>query len=86
MDLASIIISEFESLLRESGHSTASPLTPDTVLLQSGLDSLGFAILIARLESKLNFDPFVIMSEPVYPTTLGEFISIYECNQPPKAC
>jgi hypothetical protein len=86
MDLASTIISEFESLLQESGYSSLVPLTPDTVLLQSGLDSLGFAILIARLESKLNFDPFVIMSEPVYPTTLREFISIYENNQPPKPC
>jgi aryl carrier-like protein len=82
MEIAQTITSEFETLLRENGHESSINLTPDTVLLQSGLDSLGFAILIARLEAKLDFDPFVIMSEPVYPTTLGEFIGIYEKNQP----
>lgn len=53
-------------------------LRDDTVLLNSGLDSLGFAILVARLEEELGFDPFVEMDEPVYPTTFGEFVAIYE--------
>lgn len=55
----------------------AEELTDDTVLLESGLDSLGFAILVARLEEQLSYDPFVLMDEPTYPRTLGEFISIY---------
>lgn len=53
-------------------------LHDDTVLLDSGLDSLGFAILVARLEEDLGYDPFVMMDEPVYPQTLGEFIAIYQ--------
>ena len=53
-------------------------LTDDTVLLDSGLDSLGFAILVARLEEDLGYDPFVMMDEPVYPQTLGEFLAIYQ--------
>ena len=53
-------------------------LADDTVLLDSGLDSLGFAILVARLEEELGYDPFVLMDEPVYPQTLGEFIAIYQ--------
>lgn len=53
-------------------------LVDDTVLLESGLDSLGFAILVARLEEELNYDPFVLMDEPVYPRTLAEFIEIYQ--------
>jgi acyl carrier protein len=53
-------------------------LQDDTVLLESGLDSLGFAILVATLEEDLGYDPFVLMDEPVYPRTLGEFVSIYE--------
>jgi acyl carrier protein len=53
-------------------------LQDDTVLLESGLDSLGFAILVASLEEELGYDPFTMMDEPVYPRTLGEFISIYE--------
>ncbi len=52
---------------------------PDNlVLLQSGLDSLGFAILVTQLEQELGFDPFTLMEEAVYPTTFGEFVSIYE--------
>lgn len=53
-------------------------LKDETVLLESGLDSLGFAILVARLEEELGYDPFVMMDEPVYPRTLGEFIEIYQ--------
>lgn len=54
-----------------------SVLTDETVLLESGLDSLGFAILVARLEEQLGYDPFVMMDVPVYPRTLGEFVEIY---------
>ena len=53
-------------------------LTDDTILLDSGLDSLGFAILVANLEEELGFDPFAEMDEAVYPTTFGEFVAIYE--------
>ena len=53
-------------------------LVDETILLESGLDSLGFAILVARLEEELGYDPFVLMDVPVYPRTLGEFIEIYQ--------
>ena len=53
-------------------------LVDETVLLESGLDSLGFAILVARLEEELGYDPFVLMDVPVYPRTLNEFIEIYQ--------
>lgn len=55
-----------------------SVLTDETILLESGLDSLGFAILVARLEEELGYDPFVMMDVPVYPRTLGEFLEIYK--------
>ena len=53
-------------------------LMDETVLLESGLDSLGFAILVARLEEELGYDPFVMMDVPVYPRTLSEFVEIYQ--------
>jgi len=56
----------------------ASHIDDDTVLLESGLDSLGFAILVARLEEELGRDPFTEMEDVIYPRTLGEFIAIYE--------
>ncbi|WP_371414677.1 acyl carrier protein [Chlorobaculum sp. 24CR] len=62
----------------EYGWTIISDYTDDTVLLESGLDSLGFAILVARLEEELQYDPFSMMDEPVYPKTLREFVAIYE--------
>ena len=70
-----------ESIKRvaEQNELTVSPsLNDDTALLDSGLDSLGFAIVVVDLEGVLGLDPFVIMEEPVYPNTLGEFVAIYE--------
>jgi acyl carrier protein len=49
-----------------------------TLLLDSGLDSLGFAVLVTRLEEELGYDPFSLMDEAVYPSTFKEFVDIYE--------
>jgi aryl carrier-like protein len=72
------IIAIIQELAAESGWKIVSDLNDETVLLESGLDSLGFAILVARLEEKLQYDPFSLMDEPFYPRTLGEFVAIYE--------
>ena len=56
-------------------------LSDDLVLLESGLDSMGFAILVVELEEKLGFDPFTISDEPFYPSTFGEFVNFYEKHQ-----
>jgi acyl carrier protein len=55
-----------------------SPINDDTVLFETGLDSLGFAILVARLEEELDLDPFAESADAVYPTTFGEFVNIYK--------
>ena len=57
-------------------------LVDDLVLLETELDSLGYAVLVTRLDEELGFDPFSTMDEPVYPTTLGEFVAIYEQHAP----
>ena len=57
---------------------TLAPLRDDLILLESGLDSLGFAVLVARLEDALGLDPFTSSREVYYPVTLGEFIRLYE--------
>lgn len=67
-----------EALEASNAELQCEKVTDNLVLLDSGLDSLGFAILVARLEEELNFDPFVEMEEAVYPTTFGEFVAIYE--------
>jgi hypothetical protein len=53
-------------------------LSDDLVLTDSGLDSLGFAILVARLEDTLGFDPFSLSDDVFFPVTLGDFVRVYE--------
>jgi acyl carrier protein len=72
-------------VLEQTGNELLVPeLTDEVVLLESGLDSLGFAILVATLDERLEFDPFTIMDEPFYPSTFGEFVEIYEKMNPNK--
>lgn len=72
-----IITDQLLSLLREEGVE-AKDLQDSNRLADLGLDSLGFAILIARLETSLGFDPFTEALISEYPETLGDFIEIYE--------
>ena len=79
MQVREVILELFEEALESTeSELQCSELKDDTVLLDSGLDSLGFAILVARLEEELEFDPFVEMEEAVYPITFGDFVAIYE--------
>jgi acyl carrier protein len=54
------------------------PLTDDLILLESGLDSLSLAIIVARLEDELGYDPFSLAEESEVPITLSDFIRVYE--------
>ena len=64
--------------IAEEGKKDLPPLTDDLVLLDSGLDSLMIAVLVARLEETLGFDPFTESDDIYYPVTLGDFIRFYE--------
>jgi acyl carrier protein len=75
--LRSIILDQFEQVSREQKKQLAA-LSDDLVLLESGLDSLCFAIIIARLEDKLGFDPFATVDDVQFPVTLGDLIKFYE--------
>jgi acyl carrier protein len=77
MSVKLTIISQIEQIAGEQNKKLA-PLTDDLVLLESGLDSLAFAILVARLEDVLGVDPFTASDDVYYPVTLGEFIKFYE--------
>jgi acyl carrier protein len=59
-----------------------SPLTDDLKLLESGLDSLSFAIIVARLEDSLGVDPFNADEAIDFPVTFGEFARLYEPRSP----
>ena len=68
----------FAAALTEAGTTVPAAFNDDMILLQSGLDSLGFAVLVTRLEQELNYDPFSLMEEAVYPRTFGDLVAIYE--------
>lgn len=67
-----------KEIASDNGVELKSHIIDDTVLLESGLDSLGFAILIARLEEELGYDPFTMMDEPIYPQTFGQLVEVYQ--------
>jgi len=54
------------------------PLTDGLELLNSGLDSLCFAILVSRLEDSLGLDPFTASEDAPFPVTFGDFVNLYE--------
>jgi acyl carrier protein len=71
---------QMRQIAREHGK-TLAPLRDDLVLLDSGLDSLGFAVLVARLEDMLGIDPFTAAEDAMFPLTLGHFVKVYESAQ-----
>ena len=77
MNVRSEIIDQFNQVAREQGIPLA-PLTDDLSLLDSGLDSLCFAIVVTRLEGLLGVDPFNSSEGVLFPVTLGEFVRFYD--------
>jgi acyl carrier protein len=77
MNVRSNVTAQFSEVAREQGKRLA-PLTDDLELLESGLDSLCFAIIVARLEGLLGVDPFSDSEDLLFPVTFGEFVSLYE--------
>ena len=77
MSIKLAITSQMQKIADEQSKKLA-PLTDDLNLLESGLDSLCFAILVARLEDELGCDPFSTSDDFYYPVTLRDFISFYE--------
>jgi acyl carrier protein len=73
------VVAAIRQVADENGQQLP-PLTDELVLLDSGLDSLSIAIIVARLEEALGVDPFSDSQsdEMAYPVTLGDFIRFYE--------
>jgi acyl carrier protein len=77
MSIKETVISEIEQIA-EQHQKTLAPLTDDAILLNTGLDSLCFAVLVARLEDRLGVDPFSMSDDFAFPVTLGDFVRVYE--------
>ena len=77
MSIRLTIIKEIEAVAREQ-QKTLEPLSDKLPLMESGMDSLFFAILVARLEDITGLDPFASVAGSRFPTTLGELVAFYE--------
>ena len=77
MTVRAEILDQFKQVAHEQDMQLG-PLSDELPLLDSGLDSLCFAILVSRLESVLGVDPFSESEDAPFPVTLGEFIRFYE--------
>jgi len=76
MDIRTVILEQLAELFEED-ELPMPEFHDDTVLLETDLDSLGFAVLVTRLDEGLGYDPFSMMDEPVYPTTFKGFVDVY---------
>ena len=76
MTIRNIIFSEMSCVASEQ-KKVLPPLSDDLELTSVGLDSLCFAILVARLEDTLGADPFSAENVRL-PVTLRDFITLYE--------
>ncbi len=77
MSVRPMVEEQMRQVAAEHGKALA-PLSDDLVLLDSGLDSLGFAILVARLEDELGYDPFATSEDVAFPVTFGDFVRFYD--------
>jgi len=77
MSVRATIASQFEQVAAEQKRTLAR-LHDDLKLLDSGLDSLSFALIVMRLEEALGFDPFDAAEELRFPVTFSDFVTLYE--------
>ncbi len=79
MSVRSTIETQFAQIALEQNRKLAR-LSNDLKLLDSGLDSLSFALIVTRLEDVLGFDPFDVPDEVKFPVTFGDFVKLYESH------
>jgi acyl carrier protein len=77
MSVRDTVTSQFEQVAREQNRKLAR-LTDNLKLLESGLDSLSFALIVMRMEEALGFDPFDAGDDVKFPVTFGDFVALYE--------
>lgn len=77
MTIRATILSVCENVAREQ-QKPLTALDDDLPLLETGLDSLCMAVIVARLEDQLGLDPFSSGEEFEFPVTIGDFVKLYE--------
>jgi len=75
MTIRSTILVNIQKIAAAYERDIAS-LNDDVALVDSGLDSLCLAVVVAHLEDELGLDP--LSSVARFPVTIGDFIKLYE--------
>jgi acyl carrier protein len=79
MSVRSRITATIEQVAREQRRSLL-PLSDSLKLLESGLDSLSFAIIVVKLEDEMGYDPFTSDEQVEFPITIADFVRLYETH------
>jgi hypothetical protein len=69
------IVEVFQLVAGEQRRKLA-PLSDDLKLVDSGLDSLSMALVVAHLDDAFNVNPFDTAES--FPVTFRDFVSMYE--------
>ncbi len=77
MTIRSTVLTQITQVAAEHDKKLAR-LTDELPLLESGLDSLCLAVIVARLEDELGVDPFSTADDGVFPVTIGDLVKLYE--------
>ncbi len=80
MSYRDVILAEIIEVFEEEGVAPPNEFVDEMILLELGLDSLGFAVLVTKLLDRLGFDPFVESDVPFYPSTFGDFVGFYDAR------
>jgi hypothetical protein len=77
LDVRGVVAACFEATALDQERDL-QPLSDKLLLLDSGLDSLCFAIIVAQLEDQLGVDPLSELDDAFFPVTFGQFVQLYE--------
>lgn len=76
-----MIVGEVVKLLEEERNEQVQVALHDG-LVDLGMDSLTFAVLVTRLEEVLGLDPFLALEDEVFPRTVAELVDVYVGYRP----
>ena len=77
MSVRAVIMQQIVRVAEQQSKKLAR-LDDTLPLLESGLDSLCIAILVATLDDDLGLDPLSASDDIAFPVTVGDFIRLYE--------
>ena len=77
MTIRTTILDQMSAIAKQQSKVLVA-LADNVLLLDSGMDSLCLAILVANLDDELGLDPFGAEDGTEIPATIGEFIGLYE--------